>query len=187
MILSKILILLREFPQTVINDYIAEGGFKISALLSLYEPSIVEKKIDDICNQLGIKGNYEEKIVEVAKMFYEYIYETGKIFELIEQVPDQVKQEPVPDYKQLLQTISTLAKLGNYDLNIITLFDAFNLIRISQGYKNLKELQAELKEIIENTKGVKDKIMRQKNFDLLSDEDKQDRNLLLHLIKEYNG
>jgi len=186
--IASILKLLREFPNSVLSDYMdKEGNYDIDALFSSYSYS---DKIG-ILKRLGYdKYSIDDAVKDVKNRVIDYLIELNKVSKVLEdETEEKSAEQPLkceyetPDYIQLIRIITAIMSFGKYDLNTITLFDAhYILIMQDPEYKTTGELMNEINKKI-NTKNSDTRLRRQQIWDSCSEKDKKSRRFMLHFLK----
>lgn len=183
--ISDALILLREFPEKIITEYMVEGGFDINALFQSYELKDKIVKIKRIIRNYGRKsGTPESDLSVIMGMISDYLDDLADIFKSMDckdvKTPEK-KFQPKSDYKQLLNTIRMLCGMNIQNYADITVFDAHNLITLDEVGESVKELREKVLEKINSSE--KSKARRQHLWDNWTEEDKNNKVLLKRFIE----
>jgi len=173
MIIAKAIKLLREFPKTVFSEVIDEAG-------AVTLPVSDTNDISRILYRLGYK-DMEKGIESLKEYILEYLTEIALTAQQMPQTEGtgEGKADPVSDYVMLIRIIKKLAELGNYDLNILTIFDAHFII---QEPLNVELLHKQVLEKIE--KAGDKKAQYQMIYEHWTEQDKQNPEILNAFLKE---
>lgn len=183
--ISDALILLREFPDKIMTEYIEGGGFDINALFKSYELPDKIAKIERIIRNYRLRsGTPEEDIAVIMGKVSDYLDDLTAIFNGMD--PDEEKKpekviESKPDYKQLLNTIKVLCSLNIQNYDNLSIFDAHNMIMLDEDGESVKELQEKALEKINESEKAKPR--RQHLWDNWSEADKKNKVLLKRFIE----
>jgi len=183
--ISDALILLREFPEKIMTEYIEEGGFDINALFKSYDLQDKIAKIKRIINNYGLQsGTPESDIAVIMSKIADYFDDLNDIFKTTdcdEEKKPAKNYIPKSDYKQLLSTIRMLCGMNIQNYADLSVFDAHSLITLEDDGETVEELRAKALEKINESE--KSKPHRQHLWDNWTEEDKKNKALLKRFIE----
>lgn len=194
--LAEALTLLREFPDKVLIDYAKEGDYDVEAL---FLSSKTGKDLTDLKQErlaklfrLGFGELSEEEAVKSLKdRIYDYLTELSAISEYLSEEEDEeaedcgktIEFKQPSDYRIIIKTITRLAKIGNFNLDQISLMDAHFIIEAHDlpDSKTYEELYNEVMEKI-NVENEVVRLRRQQIWDSCSEEDRKNPQFLKHFL-----